>query len=263
MSSSARVALVTAMATLVAFAAVPGTADAAGGKRAKATRTKAKPKKQPKKKHKKKTSSRRHRAGKRRASNMPPGWTWPPSKDMVAAGKACTDELDALGIAWKPAKKEKKVATPITLPVMELGGVKLVSVFRRGPFVMDCHLALGLAAYLPSLHDKGVRELHFSRIHGYTNVRVDGGVKPVLSRHALGLAIDVRSFVDDTGRKAVVLDDYPLGDALLLDVEQTLTDAGGFRTILTPRNDPQSHDDHFHLEVRVDFTATPPRKPAT
>lgn len=199
-----------------------------------------------------------------RATNMPAGWSWPPSREMVAAGTACTRELDELGVGWKPARAARKIGTPITVPAMELGGVKLVSTYRKGPHVMDCQLALGLARHLPALHAAGVRELHFSRIHDYTPVRVDGGVKRgVLSRHALGLAIDVRSFVDAGGRKAVVLDDYPQGDELLLGVEQALTDSGGFRTILTPRNDPASHDDHFHLEVRVDYTRPAPRKPPT
>jgi hypothetical protein len=148
----------------------------------------------------------------------------------------------------------QKVAQPITLPDMTLAGVKLVSTYRRGPHVMDCNLALGLATHLPAVFEAGVRELHFSRIHDYTLVRVNGVEKNTLSRHALGLAIDVRSWVDVDGRKAVVLDDYPLGDALLLEVEQVLTDSGGFRTILTPRNDPASHDDHYHLEVNVDYT---------
>lgn len=244
MSSPARVALVTSLVAAFVGATV---ADAD----ARTRRKRKKPKKAP--------------VSEKRRNNMPNGWTWPPSKDMTAAGKACTDELDALGIAWKPAKKERKINTPITLPVMELGGVKLVSVYRRGPHVMDCALALGLAHHLPALHAIGVRELHFSRIHEYSNVRVGGKELKALSRHALGLAIDVRGFVDADGRKAVVLDDYPLGDALLLEVEKTLGDSGGFRTILTPRNDPQSHDDHFHLEVRVDFSApaATPKKPAT
>ncbi len=241
LTSTSRVALITAVATLAA-ALVATTAEA----RTRRKKKQRAPVTQP------------------RRNNMPVGWTWPPSKAMVAVGKACTGELDALGIAWKAAPRERKVATPITLPVMELGGVKLVSVYRRGPHVMDCHLVLVLARHLPALHAIGVRELNFSRIHAYTNVRVNGGEKRALSRHALGLAIDIRSFVDQDGRKAIVLDDYPLGDKLLLDAEQTLTDGGGFRTILTPRNDPKSHDDHFHLEVRVDYSKAPaPRKPAT
>jgi hypothetical protein len=247
MSSPTRVALVTSLVVALVGATAMD-ADARTRKRKKKRRAKA---------------HVTHVAKKR--NNMPTGWTWPPSKDMTAAGKACTAELDALGIAWKPAKKERKINTPITLDAMELGGVKLVSVYRRGPYVMDCELARGLAHHLPALYAIGVRELHFSRIHEYTNVRVNGQQLKALSRHALGLAIDCRAFVDADGRKAVVLEDYPLGDQLLLDVEKTLGDSGGFRTILTPGNDPQSHDDHFHLEVRVDFSApTPtPGKPAT
>ncbi|MBZ0234456.1 MAG: extensin family protein [Deltaproteobacteria bacterium] len=246
MRSPARVAFVTFVAVALA-----GASTAEAGTRKK-------------KKRAKKAKVTQPRKAKR--TNMPAGWTWPPSKAMTELGAACTDELDALGVAWKPARKARKVSTPITLSAMEIGGVKLVSVYRRGPHVMDCALALGLAKHLPALHAVGVRELHFSRIHEYSKVRVNGQQLKSLSRHALGLAIDIRSFVDADGRKAIVLDDYPLGDALLLEVEKALGDSGGFRTILTPRNDPQSHDDHYHLEVRVDYTAKPaatPRKPAT
>lgn len=244
MPSPSRVALVTAVAV-----ALLGASTAEARSRKKKKRPKKAKVTQPKKR-----------------TNMPNGWTWPPSKAMTEFGTACTDELDALGIAWKPVKRTRKIATPITLTAMELGGVKLVSVYRSGPHVMDCALALGLARNLPAVYAVGVRELHFSRIHEYTTVRVNGQELKSLSRHALGLAIDIRGFVDADGRKAIVLDDYPLGDALLLDVEKTLGDSGGFRTILTPRNDPQSHDDHYHLEVRVDYTAKPataPQKPAT
>lgn len=242
MSSLSRVAFVTAVAV-----ALVGTSTAEARTR------------------KKKKRAKKPRVTEKRRTNMPNGWTWPPSKVMDDAGKACTDELDTLGIKWKPVKRTRKVNTPITLEAMELGGVKLVSVYRSGPHVMDCELALGLAHQLPALYAIGVRELNFSRIHEYSKVRVNGKQLKSLSRHALGLAIDVRSFVDADGRKAVVLDDYPLGDRLLLEAEKTLSDSGAFRTILTPRNDPQSHDDHFHLEVRVDYTAKAamPRKPAT
>lgn len=192
----------------------------------------------------------------KKASNMPGGWTWPPSRAMDEKGKACTAELDALGIAWQPAPAKARIPQPITVPSMELGGVKFVSTYRRGPHVMDCHLALALATHAAQLHALGVREIHFSRIHDYTPVRAHGVTKKrVLSRHALGLAIDLRAFVDDTGHKAVVVDDYPRGDALLLRIENYLNDSGGFRTVLTPKNDPASHHDHFHAEIRVDYTA--------
>ncbi len=192
-----------------------------------------------------------------RSDNMPPGWSWPPTRAMVAAGKACTAELDALGITWKRGTATRKIATPIMVPGMELGGIKLVSRWRQGPFVMDCALALELARHGEALHAIGVRELQFSRIHGYTKVRVGGRTKNMLSRHALGLAMDIYSIKDDQGRVAVVETDYPQGDPLLLAVEQALNGAGGFRTVLTPRNDPRSHHDHFHIEARVDLR--PPR----
>jgi hypothetical protein len=197
-----------------------------------------------------KRSSRRRKRG-----NMPEGWTWPPSRQMRAAGKACLAELDALGVGWKRASKRRKIATPITLTSLEMGGVQMVSVYREPPFVMDCHLALQLARKLPELYQLGLRELHFSRIFEYTRVRTRGRQLRALSRHALGLAMDVRWLVDVHGHKAVVLDDYPKGDELLLGFERAVSDTDEFRTLLTPANDPRSHDDHFPLEARVDYTA--------
>lgn len=229
-----------------------------------ATSADARPKKKKKGKRAKKTHVYKPKTARKSAkpSNMPDGWSWPPSRAMAAKGKACTDELDLLGIGWKKAPAEPKIATPIVLTSMELGGVKLVSTFRKPPHVMDCHLALGLATFGVQLHGLGVRELHFSRIYGYTQVRTQGVTRKALSRHALGLAIDVRAVVDDTGHKATVVDDYLKDDPLLLRVEDYLNDSGGFRTVLTPRNDPASHYDHFHVEVRVDYDApTAPGKP--
>ena len=147
----------------------------------------------------------------------------------------------------------ERVVTPITVPSMTFGGVKIVSWFRKPPFVMDCHLALGLTTFGKDLYELGVRELTFSSIYRYTKVRVGGRTKNTLSRHALGLAIDVRSVTDADGRVAVVAADYKLDDPLLLRLEDFLNDAGGFRTVLTPKNDPISHHDHFHVEVKLEY----------
>jgi hypothetical protein len=195
----------------------------------------------------------------KRPANMPDGWSWPPNRAMKAEGDRCLAQLDELGIKYKKAKKTKKVATPITLEDMTLGGVKVTSWWRTGPFVMDCHLALGLATYNQGLYALGVREIKFSSIYSNRNVKAFGKEEHALSRHALGLAIDVHSFIDDAGNEAVVLDDYPKGNELLLNVEKYLNDSGGFRTVLTPRIDPWSHDDHFHIEVKVDYS-TPTKK---
>ena len=199
----------------------------------------------------KKAHKHAHATGAHRGDNMPANWTWPPSPAMRASGAKCLKQLDALGVKYKRASAEKKIATPITVPSMELGGLKLTSIWRKGPFVMDCDLALALETYGPKLAAVGVRELQFSRIWGYTNVRTGGVTKPFLSRHALGLAIDVYAFVDDQGNKSVVETDYPNGDPFLLAVEQAVNDSGGFRLCLTPKNDPISHHDHFHIEANV------------
>ncbi len=186
-------------------------------------------------------------------SNMPAGWEWPPSPAMATAGKACTDRLDALGVPWLPAAAIEKIATPITVPSMMFGAVKVVSQFRKAPFVMDCQLALTLTTFAPDLYALGIRQLTFSRIYGYTLARTQGRTGTALSRHALGLAIDIRSVIDADGHESVVVRDYTSGDPLLLALETFLDGSAGFRTVLTPKNDPISHYDHFHVEVAVSY----------
>ena len=77
------------------------------------------------------THAKRHKRARPHRPNMPDGWAWPPTREMRAAGKACTDELGRRGVAWKPAKAERKITTPITVPAMVFGGVKLVPTFRQ------------------------------------------------------------------------------------------------------------------------------------
>src|SRR5687767_15045161 len=73
-------------------------------------------------------------AGPRRRGNMPPGWTWPPSRAMRQDRQRCLRELTAMGVAWRKAPATRAVAAPIYVPGMELGGVKLTPIFRKGPF---------------------------------------------------------------------------------------------------------------------------------
>lgn len=265
--------LVAALAVLAPEAAGAGgahpvAAAAVAGPRAAVAARPAKVKRKPKPRHRPGKAKRKARRGARAstggrghrghaaaapARNMPAGWSWPPNPAMVAAGQACTARLDELGVVWRPAAAQKQIATPITVPSMTFGGIKVVPTFRPPPFVMDCHLALALTTFSKDLYELGIRELKFSRIYGYTKVRTEGVIKNVLSRHALGLAIDVRAVVDADGREAVVVRDYRNDDPLLLRLEDFLNDAGGFRTVLTPRNDPKSHDDHFHVEVALTY----------
>jgi hypothetical protein len=198
-----------------------------------------------------------------RADNMPNGWTWPPSRTMLEAAKTCETKLDELGVAWKPAKREGHVVDPVTVPSGEIGGIDYIDVYAKTPPVMDCQLALALATFAPRLYELGVREVHVGSVYRWSKVRVEGKTKDLLSRHALGLAMDVVSFVDDNGREAVVGRDYKDGDELLASIERTVDDSSLFRLVLTPKNDPISHRDHFHIEANPDYSDTPPARPAS
>ncbi len=188
-------------------------------------------------------------------TNMPRGWQWPPSKTMQDAEAICEGQLDGLGITWERAKPEGRIVDPITIPAMELGGITYTSMWRKGPQKMDCQFARTMATFGAELYALGVREIKFGSIYRYTTVRVGGKSKNILSRHALGIAMDVVSFVDEAGRVAVVGTDYIKDDPLLLAIEQAINNSGRFRTVLTPRNDPLSHKDHFHIEAAVDYSA--------
>lgn len=233
----------------------PPAADA----RTKSTKV-AKSKKKNRKKAKPKVSHTPSKSSLRNTKNMPRGYAWPPTRQMLAAEKACRAELDARGIAYKPTKAEGRIVDALTVTdddgTMVLGGVTYHSAWRKGPHKLDCQLARALDDFGPTLHELGVREVTFGSIYRWTNVRVNGETKNILSRHALGIAMDIVSFTDEAGRVANVKKDYPTDDALLHAVEDAVNTSGKFRRLLTPKNDPISHSDHFHLEAFVDYTAS-------
>jgi hypothetical protein len=188
-----------------------------------------------------------------RANNMPRGFVWPPSKTMLDAARACETKLDELGVTWQVTKREGHVVDAITLPDSQIGGITYTNVYDKHPVVMDCQLVFALATFAPRLYELGVREVRVGSVYRWSKVRVGGKTKDMLSRHALGLAMDVVSFVDDGGREAIVAKDYKQDDELLLSIEREINDSGTFRTVLTPKNDPISHKDHFHIEANPDY----------
>jgi hypothetical protein len=135
---------------------------------------------------------------------------------------------------------------------MRFGEVRLAPTFRKGPFVMDCRLARALARQAGWLAALGIRELRFSSIHHVRPVRLRGGELSSLSRHALGLAIDVFEVGLADGRRLIVEQDYWCCLPVLPLAEFYLRLGGGFRAILSPAVDPESHADHLHLEATVE-----------
>ncbi len=192
----------------------------------------------------------------RRHLNMPRGWTWPPSAEMKDAGLRCKARLDELGVAWKKAPRTRKVATPIYVPSMELRGLKLEAIWRKGPFVMDCHLAMALAEVGPELTALGIQTLRFTTIHDYRTIRKNHRHYNILSRHAIGLAMDVYEMVTTDGTKLVVERRYR-HSKLLHQVEKAVIKSGHFRALLTPGNNPRSHPDHFHFEAAMPLGEKP------
>ncbi|MBV1860558.1 MAG: extensin family protein [Nannocystaceae bacterium] len=185
----------------------------------------------------------------RRVPNMPRGWSWPANPAMAEAGKRCLDGLRERNVAFQGGHA-KKVNTPILLPTMELAGIRLEPTWRKGPFVLDCHLALALHAMAPELKTLGVSALRFSTIHDHRYVKRNGRKTNILSRHAIGLAMDIFEVRLDDGRVLKVKRSYA-SETVLHDVERVFARSDRFRTPLTPSNDPKGHDDHFHLEARM------------
>ncbi|NVB79161.1 MAG: hypothetical protein HOV81_12240 [Kofleriaceae bacterium] len=194
-------------------------------------------------------------------ANMPRGFVWPPNRTMEAMADECQAKLDEQGIAYEPAEAKGRVLRPM-LPQAELGGITYTAVYSKNQ-VFDCQLVLALATFSPQLYDLGVREVRFGSAFRWSKVRVGGKTKNILSRHALGIAMDIVSFVDDQGVDHNVKHDYKAGDELLHDIERTVNDSGQFRLLLTPKNDPKSHSDHFHLEANPDYTAEVTPRPSS
>jgi hypothetical protein len=193
-----------------------------------------------------------------RRNNLPRGWTWPPSKDTRRDGKRCMRELRALGVKFKRAPRRRMIATPVVVPAMTFGSITLTPTYRKPPFVMDCRLARAIASHAEVLAALGIRELRFSSIYDYRRVRLRGKVQRPLSRHSLGLAVDVFEVVTTSGTRLDVEDDYWSSPVLMV-AELALRASGDFRAILSPAVDPASHRDHLHMEAKVEQPEPAPK----
>jgi hypothetical protein len=187
-------------------------------------------------------------------SNLPPGWRWPPSRETRREGRKCMRDLRNLGVRFKSAPRRRMIATPVVVPDMKFGPVTLSPTYRQPPFVMDCRLARAIATQADRLAALGIRELRFSSIYDYRRVRFHHRVHRSLSRHALGLAMDVFQVVTVSGAVLDVNEDYWSSPVLMV-TELALRASGGFRAVLSPAMDPVSHNDHIHVEARTEEPA--------
>ncbi|HKE17047.1 MAG TPA: extensin family protein [Kofleriaceae bacterium] len=186
-----------------------------------------------------------------RRSNLPPGWRWPPSRETRREGRKCMRDLRGLGVRFKGAPRRRMIATPVLVPDMTFGAVTLRPTYRKPPFVMDCRLARAIATQADRLAALGIRELRFSSIYDYRRVRFHHRVHRALSRHALGLAMDVFQ-VELVGGAVLDVDRDYWSSPVLIVTELALRASGGFREVLSPAVDPISHNDHIHIEAKAE-----------
>ena len=188
----------------------------------------------------------------------------PHDSRTLVGGLGCLIRLQELDIAHQHLPALRGVNTPVrvTGPV---GGI----VYRplgRQPLNADCRLVLALHRAAPYLLTLGVTEVQFSGAYSYR--RMPGGR---LSRHALGLAIDVHRVVAD-GELLDVSEDYALNlreDGCRVEAPTLnrmaclLLDWGVFDRVLTPDFD-RAHDNHLHLAIlALRRGRLRPRGPAT
>jgi hypothetical protein len=143
----ARAWLVLAIVTgVVSPAAAKPAANESSGSEQKSV-TKKQTKKSSKSKKSKKKSKRSGAASARlpegklrgaRADNMPRGFTWPPSEQMLEAEKACEARLDAAGVVWKRADRDGRMVDAITIEHMTLGGIAFSNAWGgKGPYKLQ------------------------------------------------------------------------------------------------------------------------------
>lgn len=163
---------------------------------------------------------------------------------MRRRGYDCLRSLTQLNVKWRRGNRIGRIATPVEIRDSDLNGVKIVSLFKRRT-VMDCHLARAIAMNAPAILNLGITAIQFSSIHRYSRMPRSRR----LSRHNLGLAIDIWSFRTKSGRTLVVARDFRRSRTLHKFI-RLMRKTKMFRSILYPGND-RHHRNHFHLEAKM------------
>ncbi len=174
--------------------------------------------------------------------------------------RVCLKVLRRLRVPFRRLKRLRGVATPIRILGNRIGRVRYRQFYgAQGTMVMDCRLAVALFRASPIFRVNGVRTVLYSNFYSWR--RVEGTSR--LSRHALGLAVDIHGFVARNGRRVTVAGDYEKGlgkgrtcegnastwrARLLRDLVCDLDASNLFDRIVTPDHDP-GHRDHIHMST--------------
>lgn len=170
-------------------------------------------------------------------------------KPAIPPGVTCLLRLQRLGVAHRSLRPHGQLLAPMRV-LGPIGGISLKPLARR-PMVCDCRLVLAIHRASAALRQLDVRELQFSS--AYRPARAG---RARISRHAMGLAIDVHAVVA-AGRRLRVSKDYERGLAdpceagrvpVLNRMACLLKSRGLFDRVLTPDTN-RAHRDHFHLAI--------------
>lgn len=190
---------------------------------------------------------------------------------LLAAVSACLLELKSAGVEARPGPRVGYVRDPVSIS-SPIGGVRYERVGAGDrPLVVDCNFARGLLEVAPTLRALGIEAVEYTSA---TSVRFIRGTRK-LSRHAFGLALDVRGVrgprglayrVDEEYERGTTLDDgecvgepHGAGARLLKTLVCRLEESGWFRRVLSPDFDGD-HWDHLHLEVRPQARSPSPER---
>jgi hypothetical protein len=227
---------------LLIFLLVPGVVEAKKKKRNKRYRKSRKSGKYSKRKNRRKRKKRKKRKKRRKLDYR------------------CLSRLRMVGVKFKKGPYKVGMHTPVTILNGRLGGIQYMNGTIRARPVMDCRAALAFHRVGPIFRaNGGIKVLLVGKFYSYRNVKNTNR----LSRHALGLAMDLYGVRTANGKTYEVTHDYKRwlgsgkycegkaktrGARILRQLACDLDSSGYFKSILTPDSD-REHRDHFHLSV--------------
>ncbi len=173
-------------------------------------------------------------------------------------GPRCHAVLRQLGIPFRPGPFKRGMKTPVSLPQKMIGGIYYRWAWGIKPaLVFDCPMVVALYFAAPIFMKYGFDEILYTSTYRYTRV---AGTRR-LSRHASGMAIDIKALRGPSGIVAVVERDWmriagtakdcvgPLPPGVPRTMREMICEFETypiFRRILTPDYD-HAHRDHFHV----------------
>ena len=173
--------------------------------------------------------------------------------------RKCLRMLRSLKVPYRRLGRVKGVATPVKIIGTRIGRIQYKHAYNKPVMVMDCRMALAMVRASELLRVNNIKTVVFSNFYSYRNV----AHSKRLSKHALGLAIDIHGFYDKRGRHISVLRDYQRGlgvgktcegqaktykARVLRDLVCDMDKSNLFSNILTGDFD-KGHLDHFHVSV--------------